>query len=151
MAGVRFTATTGVVSLAAATKTLLQIKAPTNQRVFINEWEVSFQGVDASQPPVLIQLVRQSDAGTGSSSVTLVKVNASDDVTLQSTAIKTPTAEPTTSDIIDEKFISPNGGGFTWGPGNIGVLIAKGGERLGVRLVNAGTSVNCIVTAKCEE
>lgn len=151
MAGIRFTVTTGEISLAAATDTLLQILAATNQRVFINEWEISFQGVDASQPPVLVQLVRQTTAGSGGSTVTPVKVNSADDETIQTTCIKTPTSEPTTTDVIDEKFVSPNGGGFTWGPGNIGTLICKGGERIAIRCTNAGTSVDCVVTAKCEE
>lgn len=150
MSLLRCTATTGERTLSVATQTVLQIQAPSNQRIAINEWQLSLQGTDSSHAPVKVQVVRQTDAGSGSSSVTPVKINSADDETPQATVIRNPTGEPTTTDIIDEVFVPPNGGIYTWGPGNTGSLIVKGAERIGFRIV-AGNANDYVFTVKYEE
>ncbi len=60
------TTTTSAVALSAATaKTVLQVRAPTNnQNIKVLGWGVYFDGVTASAIPVAVRLLRQTSAGT---------------------------------------------------------------------------------------
>ncbi len=139
MAGIRARTGTGALTItASATTTALAITAPTNQRVFISEITFSAKGVDATQTPLLIALNRYSAAPSSGTSVSPVKINSADDETIQTTSSKAYASAGTTSGIpLWQTYVSPNGGGYTWGPGNIGVIVCKGGETLGITITNS--------------
>lgn len=149
MAGLLFRATPGDVSLSAATaKTVLQIIAPTNQRVLIRSLRVTFAGTNPVAAPATVRVLRQTTAGTVTS-LTLVKDNNSDDETIQSTAGYNATAEPTASDVLETYRCHTQSGliiDFPWNS----PLIAKGGSRIGIEITSA-EAVTCNICAKCEE
>src|SRR5947209_5409639 len=71
MAGLRFKVPFGPVQLVASSfKTLVQIKAPTNQRVKITKVFLGFDGISATDPIPIIEFARQTTAGTGGRSIT---------------------------------------------------------------------------------
>jgi hypothetical protein len=143
MAGVKGRATTAQVSTGTSAKTILQLVAATNQRVLVPRIIVSFESIVATDAPIQVVVRRQSTAGT-MSALTPSKYNDSDDETLQTTALHTASAEPTSGDILETQLIHPQGRGV-FGPFEI-----KGGGRLGV-VVTAGVSVDCVVCAHFEE
>ena len=149
MAGIRAIAQTSEVSTGTAAKTLLQIAAAANHRVLVVELSVSFDGTDSAGAPILVEILRQTDAGT-MSSLTPVKVDADGDETLQTTAQENATAEPTAGDVIMREQVHPQGGGWTWQAPFGRELVLTGGERLGVR-VTAAAAVNAVARVVFEE
>ena len=144
MAGLRFRATTGQVACTAATaKTVLQIVAASNHRVIIPRFSVSFEGVVATDAPIVVDIVIQTTAGT-SSALTLAKDNSEDGETLQTTAIHTATVEPTTTTTLESRFVHPQTSR------DFGPFVIPGGTRLGVR-ITAANNVDCIASAAGEE
>lgn len=101
--------TSEVTVAAAATKTLLQIcAANANVRERMTQARVAVRGGAAGDAAVLIELLRQTTAGTGGASATVGKANPSASETLQITAIEGAfSAEPTASTILDFKYVSP--------------------------------------------
>jgi len=139
MAGILASAQTAEVTTGTAKKTLLQLVAAANHRVKVKEISVSFKGVSNTDAPILVQVLRQTTAGT-MSALTLAKMNESDAETLQTTGQHTATVEPTgTSEVMGEE-VHPQGG-YTWQAPFGGELIIQGGDRLGVA-VTAGVSVS---------
>lgn len=140
-----------------AIKTILQLVAATNQRVKINEWDVAFNGTSNTGAPILVEVLRQTSAGTGLSALTLAKKNASDQETLQTTGLfgilaAVNTAEPTdagASAIIFDEFVHPQQG-YAWRARFGDDLRIQGGTRMGLR-TTAGTSVNVTARLGCEE
>lgn len=132
-------------------KTLMQIVAPSNHRVLLKHLEVAFQGITATDTPILVELLRQTDAGT-TDALTPVKKCSADDETLQVTARQAKTSghvEPTAGDVIFRTYVHPQTArraAYT----SERAYVIKGGERLGVR-VTAGVSVNATVSAEVEE
>lgn len=115
MARVKCGARTGPVSLSTnVTKTLLQLLAPPNQGVAWKRASVSFEGVTATDKPVIVQILKQTDAGTGGNSVTETVLTAPKGTapTPQATALAGlwATTEPTASDIVFEKYVHPQSG-----------------------------------------
>jgi hypothetical protein len=96
MAGLALMVSSGEVSLTAATaKTVLQIKAPTNQRVRIKTIRVTGEGIVVTDKPIFSRLTRSSaNFGTGTSA-TPGKINTSNGETIQSSCAKNFTVEPT--------------------------------------------------------
>lgn len=150
MAGLLWTAKpTAEVSCPAATpKTVLQVKAPTNQRLRLIGWGVFFDGTSVSAEPVNIKLVRQSDAGT-MTSVTPTKEDDSMPETIQSTASADASAEPTSGDVLKFLNIHPQSV-YEIANGVKDETWIKGGGRIAI-VINAPASVNCIPWIKCEE
>lgn len=136
MSDLIWTAKTGEVSLSAATaKTVLQIVAPSNHRLKVLRWGVFFDGTTVGNEPVLVEIVRQSTAGT-MSALTLVKNDDSIAETIQSTAQHTATAEPTSGDVIDIAKVHPQSPWVVLFP--LGQeLKVGGGDRLGIRCTAA--------------
>lgn len=134
-------ATTGT----SATLTHLQVVAPTNQRVQIYEISVSFNGVDATDTQALVEVLRQTDAGTASAG-TLVKMDSGTNETLQTTAQITFTVEPTPGDIILREWVHLQGG-YTWR----GVITVPGGTRLAVRTTTTTDAAACVARIIGEE
>jgi hypothetical protein len=109
MAGLICIAQIGNVALAAATvKTVLQVAAPTHQRLKIKRWGVFFEGIVGTDAPVQVRLLRQTDAGTMSSLTPVKQVAGSE--TVQATAQHTASGEPTAGDVIDVAEVHPQSG-----------------------------------------
>jgi hypothetical protein len=124
---------TGVALAAATAKTLLQLVAPTNQRLALLELCVSFAGVSNTDQPVLVELLYQSTAGT-SSALTPVQETPVGTETLQATALQTFTAEPTTGGIVRRWTVHPQSGLVL---PMMPELRIGGGQRLGLRCTAA--------------
>jgi hypothetical protein len=149
MAALNFSLVTAEVALAAATaKTVVQVTAPTNQRVKLKGWSVSFDGTSATAAPVVCRLLRQTTAGTMTS---LTPRKGDDDIAtaIQSTGQHTATAEPTAGDILDTKEVHPQGGySEKFGLGD--EIIIGGGDRIGIECT-APATVNVVGSLHCEE
>lgn len=146
MSGVEWRLVTPVFSTGTGgKKTLLQIVAPANQRVWVGRIDLSLAGtsVTDSHPPV--RILRQTTAGT-STALAATKGNNGDNETLQVTAGYNHTAEPTAGDELD---------GLTQHPQNArryGPFWVPGGTRLGIEVDMTGLpAVNCKVSSSGEE
>jgi len=148
MAGIHGSITRSAIASGTAAKTIGQLIAAANHRVMLKGWGVSLAGIVATEAPVLVELVRQTTAGT-TTALTPVKIDETDDETLQTTARHTATAEPTTGDIIESHEVHPQGGSFDVIYSHPGKTI-MGGGRLGIR-VTAGVTVNCTFWMDFEE
>lgn len=150
MAGVGFQLTTARIATGTggAAKTLLQVVAPANQRVKVKRVVFTFRGVDATQPPIKVDLLTQTTAGT-MSALTPTKDPPDADETIQTTAQHTATAEPTAGTVRRTRLVSPVAA-YEFFFGEKGLLVL-GGTRLGFRVTNDGTDCDCVVDADCEE
>ncbi len=151
MAGVRgIAALTNSEALgAAAAETVLQLVAAANHRALVVEWDISFNGQVTTDEPVVVELLRQTSAGT-SSSLTINKENEADDETIQTTALQDFSAEPTGTTVIRRYYVHPQRG-YAWAAGgDVKPIPIIGGSRLGWR-VTAPAAVDCAITAVFEE
>lgn len=149
MAAVIFSANTAEVALSAATaKTVLQVTAPTNQRVKVLRVGIFFDGTSPTAEPVQVRVLRQTTAGT-MTSLTPVKTDGSLSETIQSTAQHTASAEPTAGNVLEALEIHPQGGREIIYPFGQEPII-QGGGRLGIELT-APAVVNCRTYMICEE
>ncbi len=82
MAGLRFHAKTAEVATGTALKTIMQLMAAANHRVKVKELSISFKGVSNTDAPILVEVLRQTTAGT-MTALTLVKNNDADDEILE--------------------------------------------------------------------
>lgn len=140
MAGVGFVAATAEITSGTAAITLLQIVAPTNQRLKVREVSVSGKGVSNTGTPGKVRVLRQTSAGT-MSALTPVKWDSTDDETLQVTAQHTATAEPSAGNVLMIEEMHPQTG-FCWQAPFGGEIIVPGGTRLGVEItLDASISV----------
>jgi len=150
MAGIRFIAQTAEVATTTDKTTVLQIVAAAHQRVLVHEISISFDGVSNVAAPIIVQVLRQTDAGTGGDALTLAKLDETADETLQTTALKDiDDAEPTGATEVLGEEVHPQGG-YTWQAPFGGAIVVKGGGRLGIA-VTAGAAVNCKARMVCEE
>lgn len=138
-----------VVALTAATaKTALQLTAAANIRVAVQAITVSFDGNSNTAVPVVIQVLRQSTAGT----MTARTASPKDDgisSTIQAAGSENASAEPTAGTIVLQYHIHPQAGAQYPLP-LPGEIVLAGGGRLGVKL-NAPANVNCLVNIEFEE
>ncbi len=148
MAGILAVAQTAEIATGTAKKTLLQLVAATNTRVKVKEISVSFKGIVSTDAPILVQVLRQTDAGTASA-LTPRNMNEHDDETLQTTAQHTATAEPTGAVEIMGEEVHPQGG-FTWQAPFGGEITIIGGNRIGIA-VTAGVGVSAKARIVFEE
>lgn len=139
MAGILATAQTPEITTGTGKITLLQLVAPANQRLRVKEISVSFKGVVNTDAPILVQVLRQTTAGT-MTALTPQKMNENDGETLQATAQHTASSEPTGSTEVMGEEVHPQGG-FLWQAPFGGELIVKGGNRVGIA-VTAGASTS---------
>jgi hypothetical protein len=106
MAGVLAHVNSGEVALTAATaKTLLQLKAPTNQRLIVKGLKLmGKQPAGGTDTPVKIRLTRSTANFGSGAAATASKNDPNDGETLQATCYAALTTEPT----------SPTDGGLWW-------------------------------------
>lgn len=137
------------VTTGTAAKTLVQLVAPANQRIKVKEISISFNGISNTATPILVEIVRQTSAGT-MSALTLRKADPDDSETIQSSALQNATVEPTDGgDVPMAEYVHPQTG-YTWQAPFGEELVIPGGGRLGVR-VTAGASVSACARVKGEE
>ena len=148
MAGINIAAVTAKIATGTSLITLLQIVAAANHRVLVSEISISFDGVTNTAVPILVQVVRQSTAGT-MSALTLNKVNEDDGETLQTTALEDASVEPTTGVEVMAEQIHPQAG-YTWQAPFGKAIVINGGDRLGI-IVTAAATVNAVARMFLEE
>lgn len=152
MADVFLHATSGEQAIANG-KTILQVVAASNHRVKVQGWGISIKGTSATDPPVLVQVLRQTTAGTmtaGSAGTDISLKNKADDETIQTTVQKNATAEPTSGDIIESFEVHPQTGYRVFYPMGQEVII-PGGGRLGFKVTSATLTYSCTVECDMEE
>lgn len=148
MSMVGWRAATAENSTGTSLKTLLQLVAATNHALAVEGLSADFKGTSNTDAPILIEMQRQSTAGTASS-LTVLKDPDDTDETLQITAQENFTVEPTVTAVIGRYYAHPQQGRDVPIP-LLKPIKVGGGDRLGVA-VNAGTSVNAVVTAHGNE
>jgi len=126
------------MALAAATpKTVVQIVAAANHGIDLAEVGVGFDGTDNTKEAVEIDLVRQSDAGTGGDALTIVGGNDSDGDTFDTTALSDiDSAEPTGTVVVRSWRVHPQTG-FVFQPSDLAPIHVGAGDRLGLRCTSA--------------
>lgn len=151
MAGNKFTAQTVEVPTGVTKKTVLQIQAGTNSRLLIREISVSFDGVVNTDNPILVEVLRQSDAGTGGDALTLRQLDPDKTETLQASALSDidGSTQPTDTEEVLGEQVHPQGG-YTWQAPFGGAIEVPGGERLGIA-VTAQQAVNAKARFIAEE
>ncbi len=141
----------GELATTTSARTLLQLRAPQDQRVVILRWGFFFDGVTAGNPAVICRLIHQSTDGTEGPAATIAPNDRSLNgvITLRSTAVTDFTAEPTTTQILELRNIHPTSGyeGIFSFPSEwvLGSL-----HRIGL-VFTASVDVNVIPFFHCEE
>ena len=149
MAACNLSVSSGEQSLTAATaKTCLQLVAAAQHRVKVIGISIYFKDTVVTDTPVKCRVVRQTTAGTASAA-TVVKKDENMGETIQTTAQKTFTAEPTITDELEVLEIHPQTGMKWYYPMGQEILI-KGGNRLGVELT-AAQNQTAVVNIEFEE
>jgi hypothetical protein len=103
----------GVTAATAGTaKTVLNVIAASNRRFVVTEFGIGFIGASGSAKPVLVELCTstQATAGSGSSSVTIAAADPGNASTVQATANKGYTGEPTALTAIRRWRVHPQAG-----------------------------------------
>ena len=106
------------VASTTAKKTVLQVLAASNHRAMLTVLRIGFEGQVNTDKPILVQIIRQTSAGTPGGVVTPVKKRSSDSETLQITADEDFSAEPTGTEVVFQQTIHPQGNyteQFAWG------------------------------------
>lgn len=144
MAALNAIVSRAAVATGTALKTILQIKAPANQRVKLKRFTIGFHGISNTAEPILVNLYRQSTAGT-MSSATPAPMDEDTTEAIQTTAQHTATSEPTAGVIVGTWTVHPQTGVDI--PTDI---VLKGGGYLGL-VVTAAAGVNCDASMEFEE
>lgn len=121
------------VSTGTSAKTLIQLLAV--QAIELAEVCVGFHGVDNTAEPILVELVRQTDAGT-MSSLTPAKNDDSVGDSLATTAQHTATVEPTTTDVLRLFTVHPQTSLVVMFPEDTRPVVGSG-DRVGLRVTAA--------------
>ncbi len=128
-----FTANVQANAVGAATaEVALRVNAATDRPVEVAEIGVSFNGVDNTDEPVLVELLRLTDNGT-MTAVTPVKQNDSLAEAIGATAASPNSAEPTTGDVLRTWYVHAQ-------TGLVAVFapdarpIVGGGDRIGIQI-----------------
>ena len=137
------------VACTATPKTVLQAVAGSNHRAVICSWGVSFNGVSGVATPVLVETIRQTDAGTGTG-VVPVKVNPTDDETIVTQGISNCSGEPAGTSVISKVLVHPQGGYQETFPFGQEIGITGSALRFGIR-VTAPANVDCVPYIRFEE
>ena len=153
MAGLYGAFVTGSVSIAGGTpQTVIQIVAPTNQRLLIYHVAISFDGTNSANTPGYAKLERQTGGSFTNTSVAPKKINdpSGTGETLQASAKTAVTSEGTEGDLLWQETIPVFGGLLVmpFGPGQ--ELHVVGGTIFAVKISSA-QNVNCYTTILYQE
>lgn len=152
MAALLLHASSGEVAIANG-KTLLQIVAAANDRLRIQGWGVAIKGTSATDPPVLMTVLRQTTAGTmsaGTAGTNISKKNDGDPETVQTTVQINATVEPTAGNILENFEVHPQTGYRVFYPMGQEIIVPNG-ERLGFKATSATLTYNAVVECDLEE
>jgi hypothetical protein len=151
MAGLIAEVKTASISLAAATKkTVLQITAPSTNRLRLRGWSVYFNGTAAAAVPVTVELIRQSDAGTSGDSVTPQKKDDSISDSVQFTVLEDiDGTQPTEDGTLKRVFVHPQFGYEFNAPFGHEDIIGQG-DRIGIACT-APAAVSVVAWCEVEE
>jgi hypothetical protein len=131
---------------ANTTTTILQIAAPTNQKLRVFEASISFDGVTAADAKILVEHVADATTGGTGTAVTPQKVNGSDGETIQQTGKEAFTVEPTGGRVIFKELIHPQAG-YTWR----GHTPVKGAGAFGIRVTTGAQAATMVARVLSEE
>jgi hypothetical protein len=159
MAGLLARVNSGELSVPGTTNpvTMLQIKSAANHRVKIIGVSVSFKGTVSNEPPLLVQVLRQSDAGTDGVPITCYKNNESDQETIQTYAQKgTFYIEPSEGNILYSIDVHPQGGWQIMFPYGQEIILPGSTATtyyLGIRVISStsNSAISCIAQLDFEE
>lgn len=144
MAGLNGYAAWPVTNINANTLTVMQIVAPTNQRLRVTALEISFDGTNSANAPAAVSLERQTSGTFTNTTVAPKKTNdpSGTGETLQANTRNTQTVAPTTADIMRNWYVPVFGGLviYPFAPGQ--EVMVPGGTTLGVK-VTTTAQVNC--------
>ena len=149
MAGVGFSLQTAQIATGTAKKTLVQAIAAANHALKIREVSCSFKGVSNTDPPILVEVRRQTTAGTMSALTPVKSPNDDSAETLQVTGLHTSTADPTDGDLLKSELVHPQAS-FLWQPRFGEDIKVGGGDRLAI-VVTASVDVNAVARIEGEE
>lgn len=109
--------TNGDIALTAATaKTILNVINAANGLIRITEMAVSFDGVSSTAEPVTVELCSSTQATAGTSTAHTIVQTRGPTRTVQATAARNYTAEPTTLTVIKRWLVHPQTGLFVQFP-----------------------------------
>lgn len=141
---------TSVAATGATTITVVQIVAPTNQRVDLLSFSVSFDSTGATAVPARFRLLRQTTAGTFTNATNAPTVADKGIGEAPQTNYQTvATAEPTAGDVLLCRHV-PVFMGYYEKVFNPGECVIQGGGRLGFE-ITAPASVNVRVDGMFRE
>lgn len=151
MAGLKFYVPSGEIALTATTaKTVAMIKAAANHRALIRGITVDSKGTVATDTPIKVDLCRPSTDGTFTA-VTPIKKDSTADETVQTTAGKNASAEPTitdATDVIESWEVHPQLGRKVFYPADDPIPV-PGGTRFAIRALAAqGQTVSITIEAE---
>ena len=143
MSGVRFALQGAEISTGVTKKTVIQLEAGANHRVLVDEISVSFKGIVNTDSPILVEILKQSSAGTGGDALTPKKWDSDYSETIQASGLKDidGSTQPTDVEEVMGEEVHPQGG-FTWQARHGGEIVIPGGGRLGIA-ITAAVSVSC--------
>lgn len=145
MAGINAYAAWPSTNINANTMTVMQLVAPTNQRLRVTALEISFDGTNSANAPAAVTLERQTSGTFTNTSVLPKKTNDPNGVgeTIQANSRNTQVAAPTSGDVMRNWFVPVFGGLviYPFAPGQ--EVMVPGGSTLGVK-VTATAAVNCL-------
>lgn len=145
--GFAHTPTAEIALVAATAKTVLQLIAPASVILAVNGAWVSFDGVSNTAEPVLVEILRQTTAGTMTARNPLKTKDTS--TALGATGGVNASAEPTAGDVLKTFHLHPQAGVII--PLDFDKEIeVPGGGRLGIR-ITAPANVNCLAGFEGEE
>lgn len=152
MAGLYGYATWPTANINANTLTVMQLVAPTNQRLRVIGYEISFDGTNSANAPATVVIERQTSGTFTNTTVAPKKVNdpSGTGETLQANTKNTATVAPTSGDTLHQ-FSVPVFGGlliYPLPPGQEDMVM--GGTILGVK-VTTTAQVNCNGGIRYEE
>jgi hypothetical protein len=138
-----------VFAMTTGAKTAMMAIAPTAYGLALSEFAVSFDGVTASAVPALVELVRSTQAGAGTSGVSMTVTQVRGNVVTATSTVtggSNYTAEPTTLTSIARWYIPQFMGAYTYQAplGRETECDASGGT-------NKGLGVRITVTANVNE
>lgn len=165
MAGLIFVGQTRQEALTTSVTTLLQVVAPTNHRVKVLGWGVSFNDVNRlilatpadtdSVEPAQCVLTNGTVAGTMNNILgangtygSAVIINGYN-TTIQSTVESVASGEPIKTGVFDSKFVDQTSGFETFFQKGQEPIV-NGGSFVGIE-ITASIAVNCRVKIICEE